>query len=166
MTGKHNPPRKKIASNLFMKFIKWLPFPIGWKAKMACFFQSKFTVSSLVVILNRKDEALLFHHTYRKKPWGLPGGYVTAKEHPKVSVKREVFEEAGLKITKLKQLSIKLDKDLSRMIVCYATQYVHGKFKPSNEVSKSKYFSMDDLPELPNRQKEIIKEALTFFDGN
>lgn len=166
MTAKHNLSRKKTASNLFMMFIKGLPFPIGWMASIACFFQSKFTVSSLVVILNSKDEALLFHHTYRKKPWGLPGGYVTAKEHPKVSIKREVLEEAGLKIIKLRQLSIKLDKDLSRMIICYATQYVHGKFKPSNEVSESKYFSMDDLPELPNRQKEIIKEALTLFNGN
>lgn len=154
------------AGSLFMKFIKGLPFPTGWKAKIACLFQSKFTVSSLVVILNRKDEALLFHHTYRKKPWGLPGGYVTAKEHPKVSVKREVLEEAGLKITKLKQLSIKLDKNLSRMIICYTTRHVRGKFKPSNEVSESKFFSMDDLPELPNRQKEIIKKALVLFNGD
>lgn len=144
-----------------MAFIKWLPFPTEWKAKIACFFQSKFTVSSLVVVLNNKNEVLLFHHTYRKKPWGLPGGYLFAKEHPKTSIKREVFEEAGLKIIKLKQLSVKLDKDLSRLIICYTTRSISGKFKPSSEVSQVKYFSMDNLPELPNRQERIIRKALS-----
>lgn len=148
---------------MIMEFIKWLPFPIGWKAKIAYFFQSKFTVSSLVVILNKKNEVLLFHHTYRKKPWGLPGGYILAREHPKASIKREIFEEAGLKITKLKQLSIKLDKDLSRLIICFTTQNIKGKFRSSNEVSEVKYFSIDNLPELPNRQEGIIKKALALY---
>ena len=149
---------------MLMKFIKWFPVPIGWKARIACFFQSKFTVSSIVVIFNHKREVLLFHHTYRKNPWGLPGGYVNSREHPKTSIIREVFEEAGLKISKLKQISIKLDKDLARLIICYATKECAGKFRSSNEVSKVRYFPMSSLPTMTARQEEIIKKALGLID--
>lgn len=144
---------------MIMEFIKWIPLPLGWKSNITCFFQAKFCIGSLVIVFNKKGEVLLFHHTYRNNPWGLPGGYIGKREHPKVSIKREVFEESGLKISKLKQIALKLDKDLSRLQVFYIAKECIGKFRPSAEVSKAQYFDINKLPALPYRQKELIIKA-------
>lgn len=149
-----------------MKFIKWLPFPVGWKAMIACFFQSKFTVSSVAVIFNKKREVLLFYHTYRKNPWGLPGGFVNSKEHPEEAIKREVMEEAGLKISQLIQLPILLDKDLKRLVICYLAKKCTGIFKPSKEASGVTYFPLNKMPKLPARQEKIIKKAYLLLTGS
>ncbi|EKE05810.1 MAG: NUDIX hydrolase [uncultured bacterium] len=151
---------------LLMEIIKRLSLPSEWKARIACFFQAKFTISSIVVIFNKKKEVLLFYHTYREKPWGLPGGFLKSGEHPTASIIREVFEESGYKITKLKQFSILVDKSIRRLIVCYITNNCEGIFKPSKEVSEAKYFSLDKLPILPSRQVKTIMDSLKILVKN
>jgi len=143
-----------------MKLIKWFPLPNGWKSRIACFFQTKFTVTSLVIVLNTKNEVLLFEHTYRSIPWGLPGGFVGKNEDPEVSVVREVFEESGLTISNLEILEVCLDSELSRLTVCYFSKDLRGTFKVSNEVSSVKFYAQSNLPNLPLGQKAIIRKAL------
>ena len=141
-----------------MKFIKWFPIPLEWKARIAIAFQKKFALSSLAVIVNKKQQVLLFHHTYRHTPWGLPGGFL-GNEDPESAIKREILEESGLQISNLKIVTVKLNKVLRRLVICYTTNSIEGEFAPSNEVSEMKYFSPNNLPPIPNGQKEIIRQA-------
>ena len=61
--------------------------------------QDQFLVGVTGVIFNNRDEILLFKHTYRNQVWGLPGGYLKSKEHPKKGLEREIEEETGLTVS-------------------------------------------------------------------
>jgi ADP-ribose pyrophosphatase YjhB (NUDIX family) len=146
-----------------MKFIRRLAIPSLWKAEVVCFFQTKFTVSTIAIVFNQKNEVLLFYHTYRNNPWGLPGGFIKKSEHPNQAIVREILEESNIRISKLKLSRIVLDKILNRLSIVFVTTSAKGTFRASKEVSASKYFPIYKLPKLPNKQAEIIKDSLQFL---
>lgn len=58
-----------------------------------------------VVFLNRKNQILLVKASY-KDNWLLPGGIVDKNESPKEAAAREAQEEIGIKVRKLKLVSV------------------------------------------------------------
>lgn len=144
----------------FFYLIKKFPLPLGWKTKIACFFQSKFAVGVNCVVLNSKKEVLLFYHTYLKNSWALPGGYMKPNEQPEETITREIFEESKLAVKKLQFLSIVTDKYVSRIKIFYTTTFCQGTFSASTEVLKSQYFNINALPNLPPGQIEEIRKVI------
>lgn len=70
---------KGILARLWKK----LHLPTNLQLRIMRLFQDQFLVGVTGVILNQKNEVLLFRHTYRQRDWSLPGGYMKAMEHPK-----------------------------------------------------------------------------------
>ncbi|HUY78723.1 MAG TPA: NUDIX hydrolase [Ktedonobacterales bacterium] len=51
------------------------------------------------IIVDARGRILVARHTYRRWPWGLPGGLVERDEQPMVALARELREECGVEAT-------------------------------------------------------------------
>ena len=100
--------------SLFAKVWKTLNLPPGVQLFVMRMFQSHFLVGVTGVILNQKNEILLFKHTYRQQSWSLPGGYLKSGEHPAEALEREIKEESQLIVSADESLKTRTDREGSR----------------------------------------------------
>ena len=124
-------------------------------------FQDQFLIGVTGIILNGKNEVLLFKHTYRQAQWGLPGGYIKAKEHPQEALEREIEEESGFIVSVDEELKIRTDRESARVDICFVGKFMGGEFKKSSEVSEARFFSFNDLPLLSKTQLFLIEQTLS-----
>jgi len=137
-----------------------LNMPKGIQLFFMRFFQNQFLVGVTGVIVNNKNEVLLFKHTYRQHSWSLPGGYMKSGEHPKEAIEREIKEESGFIVSADKQLKTRTDRTSARLDLCYIGVFIGGEFSPSEEVIEYGFFSQDKMPLLRSNQVFLIEEAL------
>lgn len=123
-------------------------------------FQDEFLIGVTGIILNNKNEVLLFKHTYRQNQWSLPGGYMKSKEHPFEGLEREIAEESGIVVSAEEQLKIRTDRETSRLDVTVKGKHIGGEFKPSHEVSEFGFFTFENLPQISKNQLLLIEHAL------
>ncbi|HKC14932.1 MAG TPA: NUDIX domain-containing protein [Patescibacteria group bacterium] len=124
-------------------------------------FQDQFLIGVTGIIFNNKNEILLFKHTYRQTQWGLPGGYIKAKEHPQEALEREIEEESSLIVSVDEELKIRTDREQARVDICFVGKLMGGEFKKSSEVSEARFFSFDNLPLLSKKQLFLIEQILS-----
>ncbi|BAS59283.1 MULTISPECIES: NUDIX domain-containing protein [Leptolyngbya] len=95
-----------------------------------------------IVLIRRRDNGL----------WGLPGGIVDWGEDLPTAIRRELFEETGLELTKIRRLVgiySAPDRDPRMHSICVVVEVeATGKFKPKdvNEVLDVKAFHCSQLP--------------------
>ena len=135
-------------------------FPKNFQLFLMRFTQNMFLVGVTGVILNERNEILLFKHTYRSHSWSLPGGYLKTGEHPREGLEREIKEESGLVVSVDENLKIRTDRDTARLDICYTGVLIGGDFTPTHEVSEYGFFAMDKLPLLRQNQVFLINEVL------
>lgn len=117
------------------------------------------------VLLNERDEILLFHHTYRgsRFAWGLPSGWLDPGEDPARCIVREIGEETGLEVRVRRPLLVENAATVRRVDLIFWVEWVGGAFRPSSEVDAMRFFPQDALPVLlPNQVQVIVRvfEAL------
>ena len=123
------------------------------------FIQQQFLIGVTGVIINEKNQVLLFKHTYRQQEWSLPGGYLHVAEHPGVGLAREIFEESGFRVVVIEQLKTAADPDEARLDIACLGRFEGGTFTPSEEVSEYQFCDFSELPPLARSQKKLIKQA-------
>lgn len=123
-------------------------------------FQDQFLIGVTGIILNNKNEILLLKHTYRQTQWGLPGGYIKAREHPQEALEREIEEESGFVVSVDEELKIRTDRQSARVDICFVGKLMGGEFRKSSEVTDAKFFSFNDLPLLSKQQLFLIEQTL------
>jgi 8-oxo-dGTP pyrophosphatase MutT (NUDIX family) len=75
------------------------PFIMAAGHTVIRFFQPKFSVGVVAVVVNSAGEILLVEHVFHPTaPWGLPGGWIHRSEQPGHCVQREIREELGLEV--------------------------------------------------------------------
>lgn len=146
--------------SLLAKIYRALHLPKNSQLKIMRLFQDQFLVGVTGIILNDKNEILLFKHTYRTHAWSLPGGYLKAKEHPREALEREIKEESGLVVSVDESLKIRTDRETARLDLCYIGVLIGGDFVPTHEVSEYGFFAFDKLPLLRQNQLFLIDEVL------
>lgn len=134
-------------------------------AQVQLFFMRRINDAFLVgvtgIFLDEYNRVLLFKHTYRNAyAWGLPGGYLKAKEHPKEGLEREVKEETGLMVAAGNHIKTRTDRLSPRLDIIYEGKFIGGKFTPSHEVDDMKLVPFKELPPLPKDQILFIQRAL------
>ncbi len=145
---------------LLAKLWKILRLPKKIQLFVMRIFQDQFLIGVTGVILNTKNEILLFKHVYRSHSWSLPGGYVKAGEHPREALEREIQEESSFVVSVDKQLKTRTDRDTARLDMCYLGKFIGGEFTPTSEVSDYGFFTVDSLPLLRSNQVILIDEAM------
>jgi len=146
--------------SLLAKTWKALNFPKGIQLFIMQIFQNRFLVGVTGIIFNKKNEILLFKHTYRQQAWSLPGGYMKSGEHPSEALEREIKEESQLIVSADESLKTRTDRDGTRLDLCYTGEFIGGDFVPSYEVSTYGFFSQNKMPLLRSNQVILIDSAL------
>ena len=128
------------------------------------FFQPKYSVGVVGVVINEQREILLVEHVFHPKlPWGLPGGWIGFNEDPSEAVVRELSEELDLTV------------DIDHLLLMRCTQYNHLDVAylcqtqskigiVSYELLRYDWFSQENLPRLHKFHYEAINKAFMYWD--
>ncbi|MGP8050219.1 MAG: NUDIX hydrolase [Desulfobaccales bacterium] len=78
--------------------------------------------------------------------WVLPGGFMDVGERLEEALRREVAEEANLKVRVDRLLGVYSYKDSSTVVVAYLTEYLEGQMAPGVEVLDIGVFPDGEIP--------------------
>jgi len=139
----------------------WKILPPWLRLRIIRTTQQKFTVSAAAIITNDNNEVLLLNHVLRPfAGWGLPGGFITAGEQPEEAIRREIREETGIELERLRMFRIRtLERHVEMLFVAVADGEPAVK---SREILELGWFEIGQLPEgTPRSQAELIKVVLS-----
>jgi len=138
----------------------WKILPPWLRLRIIRTTQQKFTVSAAAVVTNAEGKVLLLNHLLRPySGWGLPGGFLSAREQAEDAIKRELLEETGIAIENVEMFRV---RTVARHIeiLFRATASSEGSVQ-SREITDLGWFDVDDLPEgLPASQKAIVRSVV------
>jgi 8-oxo-dGTP diphosphatase len=124
------------------------------------FFQPKYSVGVVGVVLDSESRVLLVEHLFHPRlPWGLPGGWINTNEDPAQAAVREISEELELEVEANLLLVMKRTQfnHLDIAFLCRANGDI-GQL--SYELLGYKWFSFEELPTLHPFHYQAIKKAL------
>lgn len=129
-----------------------------------------------------KRGRLLLQQRGDTNKWGLPGGAIELGENFKQAVKREFYEETGLKVTPTRLLGVYTDKshttkypngDMCQpIVVLYKVESklntgTTGTKWTNSETLDLSFFKHDKLPEITNKQhKDMINDCFKLYSPN
>lgn len=140
--------------------LTWKKLPLKARLMTVRITQNKFTASVVAIVTNENKEVLVLDHLIRPgASWGLPGGFLEPDENPYDGIKREIFEETGLKIENVELLRIRtIRKHIE--ILFRADGFGKAEIK-SREIKNLGWFGLDDLhPQMSEIQIKLIREFL------
>ena len=76
---------------------------------------------------------------------------------------REIFEETSL-IAKVERLLFVKTFAPDKFILYYLCTIQDGIFQPSDEISETGYFSLDNLPDIRPRDFEVLKQIFEMME--
>ena len=98
-----------------------------------------------------------------KNKWALPGGFVNMDELLETACRRELEEETGLKLDKMKQFkafdAINRDPRHRTISVVFSAEVPKKmEVKGGDDAAHAKWFSLEELPELAFDHQQILEE--------
>lgn len=133
----------------------------------------KHPISAVGVVVFKDDKVLLIK---RNKPpksfqWSIPGGAQDLGEKLKNAAKREVAEEAGIRIKNLKLVDavdfIKKDADNAveyhYSLIDYMAEWKSGELEPGDDAVEAKWVFVNELApfNLWQETTSLINKAIT-----
>ena len=131
-------------------------------------YVSKIFVTVDVIVINKKtDEILLIKRLNEpfKDCWALPGGFVDENEDLEQAARRELFEETNIETEEMIQIGAfgtpNRDPRGHMISVAYQTDLIDNQIiKAKDDAKETKWFSLNDLPDLAFDHLEIINSIL------
>jgi ADP-ribose pyrophosphatase YjhB (NUDIX family) len=122
----------------------------------------RFAVTAGAVITDARGRVLLLKHRFRPGiGWGMPGGFLKTGEQPEEALRRELREEVGLELDKLKLFTTRTFKKPRQVEIVFTATAIGEPDQLNFEIQKAVWFLPDELPkELPGDQAQLIKRAL------
>ena len=106
-----------------------------------------------------------------KDLWSLPGGWIDVNESVKSNTIKEVKEEAGLDVIPKRLIAIHDRNKHNTPTYAYGVckifvlcDIVSGEFRQNSETTESKFFAIDELPELEDA-KNTAEQIRMCFDA-
>lgn len=147
---------------MFKKIIGtiWRKMPRFLRMKVIRLTQAKFTVSVAAVITDADGKVLLLEHIFRPASgWGIPGGFVGHGEQPEDAVKRELYEETGLRLENVRLFRARILK--THVEFMFEAEGKGTAEVKSREILKVEWFRPEQMPEeMSSVQKATVREVL------
>ena len=126
-------------------------------------------VGSAVLVFNKEYEVLLQLRSDTGR-WGIPGGAMEPGESFEETARRELSEETGLRLNRLKFLDMVAGQEyyfqypngdeIYNAIALYACEDWEGELRMNDGESRElRFFQLEDLPTLTERQELIINKV-------
>ena len=98
-----------------------------------------------------------------KGKWALPGGFIDMDEELEIACQRELEEETGLKVGKLKQFkafgSVNRDpRHRTISVLFYAFTDIELVACAGDDAANAQWFPLNQLPELAFDHQQILQE--------
>ena len=138
----------------------WRAMPVWGRRVVIRLTQPSFTVSAAAVVIDRDGRVLLLNHILRPASgWGVPGGFLNTDEQPVEAAKRELFEEAKVKIENLEFFRV---QTVHRHVEFWFVGRADGEPQAnSSEILEARWFRLEEIPtEMNRRERRFIEEAL------
>ena len=131
-------------------------------------YVSKIFVTVDVLVINKiTDEILLIKRLNEpfKDCWALPGGFVDENEDLEQAARRELYEETNIETEEMIQIGAfgtpNRDPRGHMISVAYQTDLIDNQIvKAKDDAKETKWFSLNDLPDLAFDHLEIINSIL------
>ena len=130
------------------------------------------TADCVVITKENKPKVLLIQRGNEpfKGQWAFPGGFMNMDETTEQCAVRELEEETGLKVSKIKQIGAysKVDRDPRGRTVTVAYLAIIDKpetVKGLDDAAKAQWFPLSALPKLAFDHEEIMKDAKKLFSS-
>jgi ADP-ribose pyrophosphatase YjhB (NUDIX family) len=122
----------------------------------------QFAVTAGAVITDEQGRVLLLKHRFRPGTgWGMPGGFMAEGEQPEDALRRELREEVGLEVEKVKLFTIRAFKVPQQVEIVFTARAIGDTSELNYEIQKASWFLPNELPaELPKDQAQLIKLAV------
>lgn len=120
---------------------------------------------AIIVAITKNDKILLAHNSnFKDNMYSLIAGFVEAGENLKSAVKREVFEEVGIKVKNIRYYKSSSWPFPNSLMIGFFAEYDSGEIKvDGSEIVHARWFEKDDLPNLPKKYslaRKIINEYI------
>jgi ADP-ribose pyrophosphatase YjhB (NUDIX family) len=126
----------------------WRALPLPVQRLILHVALPRVSLGTCAVIFDAAGRLLVVRHSYRRQPWGLPGGFVRRGEQPAAALERELQEELGVEVTVSRLLFTEKD-ELDRHLTVYYQARVLGAVCPNDaELDGYRYVSLRELPAL------------------
>ena len=125
------------------------------------------TADCVVITKGKEPKVLLIQRGNEpfKGQWAFPGGFMNMDETTEQCAVRELEEETGLKVSKIKQIGAysKVDRDPRgrTVTVAYLALIDNAeKVKGLDDAAKAQWFSLSQLPKLAFDHEDVMADAL------
>lgn len=120
---------------------------------------------AIIVGITKGAEILLAHNKgFKNNMYSLIAGFVEAGEDLKSTVKREVFEEVGIKVKNIEYYKSAPWSFPNSLMIGFFAEYESGEIKvDGNEIVDAKWFTKDNFPNIPKKftlARNIIDEFI------
>jgi NAD+ diphosphatase len=118
---------------------------------------------AIIVAVRKGDRILLANSTrFTAKYYSTLAGFVEPGETLEECVKREIFEEVGIKVRNIKYFGSQPWPFPDSLMIGFTAEYASGKIKiDGNEIADAGWFSPEDMPLIP----PSISIARRLIDG-
>ena len=119
----------------------------------------------VIVLVVREDKMLLAKSSRHNADfYSCLAGFMEVGESPEDTVKREVFEEVGVHVGKIKYLSSQSWPFPSQLMLGFIAQYESGDINPEpSEIADAQWFGADDLPNIPSARISVAGKLISHF---
>ena len=107
----------------------------------------------VIVAVHRENKILLAKHTYRNQDiYACIAGFMEAGESCEMAVRREVFEETGIKIKNVIYRGSQSWPFPDQLMLGFTADYESGEIKlQKKEIQDAQWFDIDALPQSPKK---------------